>query len=431
MEGLKSLKNYPMAEAIYYYVFEISEEELKNSSPSDIIRDYEHLKENVQEILYSLRDRDRVILQQLLEDKMSTSEVGKRHGISQARVSEIARKTLQRLRHPSRKRLLDGTLRQARAEANARREHETIVDALWDKVSDEIERQKSKQAAHMDTVALLGIKDLSLTPICERKLEGLEIRTIGELLERFPYDSETNGLTGLAIADGIDEDDYREIWGALFLAGALVHTPELPDFEALKEAEQATMAQDEALPVECKIAVSELGLSVKSYNFLMRGGISTLGELLDRLRVDASRILELSVDDVAEGIYKLKICHADRNIKEIATCVRKKLREIYPELALDEHTDHVLEELNDRVKKISNENSYIRQCWLGAHSCIYYRTSYKSFPFRKTNMFDSRRRSENIYGKNMIYFNLPEELDELIKFVEHDEKLYREAHPEG
>lgn len=431
MEGLKLLKKYPMEEAIYYYIFGISEEKLENSSPKEIIKDYDHLKENVANILDTLPKREKEILQKILDDKMTTREVGELYDLSGSRVQCIANKALLKLCHPSRRHWLDGTWRQAQAEEIARRERRAAIDETWRKIADEIEHQKSKQATHMGTILPLETKELSLTPACEQKLDDLGIKTVGELLEKFPYDPQTNGLTGLTVADGIDETDYREIWSTLFLAGAFVRLPELPDFDALEEAEQATMIHDEAKAAEYSIPVSELQLSVKSYNFLMRGGVSTVGELLDRLDVNASKFLALSVDDAVKEIYSLNICHVDRNMKEIATCVREKLRKIYPKLALDDNTEQTLEELNARVKAISNGNSYIRKVphWqnMGSGCYVYYRSTYKNLVFRKTNMFDPGRRNENRSGKNMVYFTLPEELDELIKFVEHDEKLYRDA----
>lgn len=435
MEDLKTLKKYPVEEAIYYYAFNISEKELENKSPRDIIPDYEHLKETVEELLEeTIPERERTILREFLGDKKTAQKIGELHGIQDRQVRNIVHKALGKFCQPARIHRLDGTIRRmggVRVEAGTRREHEVAVDNTWEKVAKEIERQKSEQAARLNMILPLEIEGLSLTPVCRQKLTDLGIKTVGELLEKFPYNPQTNGLTGLTVADGIDETDYREIWGALFLAGAFVHAPELPDYDALNEAERATMAHDEAETAEYKIQIDNLRLSIRSYNALRRVGISTVGELLDRLGLDAIRFLALDIDDAVSEIYNLNICHIGNNVKEVALYVREELRKIYPELALDDSAERTLEELDTRVKAISNGNSCIHKApsWenMGPNCYTYYRSTHKSLPFRKTNMFDPERRNKNRSGKNIVYFALPEELDDLIEFVEHDEKLYHEA----
>lgn len=432
---LKELKSYPMAEAIYIIVFDISSEDLLTKPKAKVFPDYTHLKENVNEILETLTERHRTMLRLVLDEKLTMKAAGDAIGVSGSRAQQIFHKAVVQLRTPFRMRFLDGTRRRSLAETKKQLERRSNIKHRWEKLGAEILQRNKQQQLDMAAQLQLELGSLSLTPECEQKLAALEIKTVGDLLEKFPYDPRTNGLTGLTIAGEIDDSDYREIWSALFVAGLLVHMPELPDFDALKKAEEAAItARNETKPVKCNIPISDLGLKEKSCNLLLRNGILTIGELLDRLNVSVDNFLTMSKDNATQKVYYLGICHDSRDISEIAIHVHDKLKEVYPGIALDDEMERALDELDTRVREISNGHSYIRKAprWeeKGPDCYIYHRSTYKTFVFRKTNMFDLERRHRNHHGANEIYFTLPEELNELTKFVEHDEKLYRNAHSE-
>jgi len=327
MRDLTELKKYSMAEAIYIEVFDISDEDLKSRPREEVISDYAHLEENVEEALECLGEREQLILRRVLSDKQKLHEVGEELDISKSRVGAIVRRVLQRFEHKYYKQTLDGTRRQWRIEAEAEKRRKESVKEAWIKVEAEIAQQREKQQARIDELSSHGIEYLALTKVCEQKLRALGVETIGELLGKFPFDQQTNGLTGLAIADEIEKTDYQEVWSALFMNGLLVHLPELPDFDALKKAEQAAKAREIVMndgisPEAIAMNIDELELSVRSYNCVKRHGIRTVGELLVRLKKSASEYLELDRQQMVDAIIGLDIRNLGRkSAEEVANCL--------------------------------------------------------------------------------------------------------------
>lgn len=321
MKNLTELKKYPMAEAIYIEVFDTLEEDLKNRPREEVIMDYEYLEENVAEALETLSELEQLVLQRVLGEKQTLSAVGKEIDRSRTRVSRIVAKAFQRLHHPYRVEILDGTRRRRRIEAEAEEQRKEGVKENWEKVGAEIIRQKERQQAQIDAFSLRGVECLRLTTVCKQKLSALEVNTVGELLDRFPFDPQTNGLTGLAIADGIEESDYQEIWGALFMNGLLVHLPELPDFDAIRKTEQSAKIRDmitsgTVSPEIIAMHIRELELSVRSYNCVARSGIWTVGELLERLGMSADEYVKLGKSQMVGAILGSGIRNLGRKSSE-------------------------------------------------------------------------------------------------------------------
>lgn len=312
---LRELKAYSMAEAIYFKVFDISREDLEGKPLEEVIADYEHLKENIEETLELLTNREQVFLHLVLGDKLSLRAAGDKYDLSPARVRQIVEKAFRKLCHPAYQRILDGSRRQMQMEEDARKEREAYIEGRQARVEAEIEHQKRERLLQIDMRLSLGCESLSLTPICKQKLDALGIRTVGELLEKFPYDSQTNALTGLTVADGMDKNDYYEIWSALFMAGLLIRMPELPDFETLQKIEQHTVILDNISKIR-DISVYDLELSVRSYNCLMRSGILSIGDLLDRLSLEIDKFLAADRDAVARMIDDLRIRNLGRKQAE-------------------------------------------------------------------------------------------------------------------
>lgn len=319
---LTELKKYPFTEAIYIDAFHISTEDLENKPQEEVIADYAHLQENVEEALETLSERERAVLRLVLGEKLSLREAGENFGLTSEGTRQILNKALLKLRHPTRKHILDGSRRQARIEAAAKEEREAIVKEKWLTAEAEIEQQKRQCVARTNAQLLLKIESLSLTPVCEQKLKTLGIETIGELLEKFPYDPQTNGLTGLTVADGIEKVDYQEIWAALFTAGLLIRMPELPDFEALQKAEMAAAINDGVAKMT-DISIDDLDLSARSHNCLIRGGIYSVGDLLNGLNLDVGWLLQAdrqeATREVAQLAFDLRIRNLCRkSVEEIA-----------------------------------------------------------------------------------------------------------------
>jgi len=91
-------------------------------------------------------------------------------------------------------------------------------------------------------------------------------------------------------------------------------------------------------------------------------------------------------------------------------------------------------ELDKRARKLGSHN-YIVESFLQRDkefgNYYYYRCTHKTTPFRVANAYDTeRRRGSGRYGGSPYYFALPEEIDDLIAFVEHDEQLYYAAYPD-
>jgi len=121
--NLRELKKYPMAEAIYFRVFGVSEEDLNNKPKEEIIADYAHLEKNVEETLETITEREQLILRRVLNDKRSLRQVGEELAMSSTRVSQILDRSFRRLSHPSRTRRLNGTYRRMEAEAEIEQKH--------------------------------------------------------------------------------------------------------------------------------------------------------------------------------------------------------------------------------------------------------------------------------------------------------------------
>lgn len=96
--------------------------------------------------------------------------------------------------------------------------------------------------------------------------------------------------------------------------------------------------------------------------------------------------------------------------------------------------EYAVAELNKRVQKISNKHNCIRGTFMERQkrhgNYMYIRCTHKSTVFRVANAYDTEWAKDSRSGQSEYYFNLPEELDELIKFVEHDEKIYYDANPD-
>jgi len=312
---LTELKEYSFSEAIYIGTFGITKEDLKNKPREAIITDYPHLEKNVEEALQTLRERERVVLRKFFEEGSSLCKIGNEFNVSRERIRQIINRAFCRLHRSHRRCILDGSQRRAQIEAEADAERKRAVDENWLQAGTEIKRQKERLRARMSTQLSYGIEYLLLTPACEQKLRALGIERIGELLEKFPYDPQTNGLVGLATAEGIEEIDYREIWCALFTAGFLVRVPELPDFKALKKAEQAAMIRgDESKIME--MPIDDLELLVRSYNCLKRSDINSVGELLKRLNLSPSEFLTRDRCELVDTVYNLGLRKLGRKSAE-------------------------------------------------------------------------------------------------------------------
>lgn len=315
--NLIELKKYSMAEAIYIEAFGVSSEELENKPREEVIADYAYLEENVEEALETLTEREKMILRLVLGDKLTLRAAGAEFYVSGERVRQFLYKAFRKLRHPYRKQILDGSIRKARIEAEAEEQRRATIAEDWAKTGAEIERRKSERWSQISTHLQTKIERLSLTPIAVEKFHALGVETIGELLEKFPYDPQTNGLTGLTIADGIEETDYQEIWRKLFVAGFLIRMPELPDFNALKKAEQSALPHNATSKI-MDMPIAGLGLSVRSYNCLTRAGIQSVGGLLNRLDLGVNEVLEMERHEAADAIFRLNIRNMGRkSAKEI------------------------------------------------------------------------------------------------------------------
>lgn len=328
MLNLTKLKGeYTMAEAIYIKAFNISEEVLKAKPLSEIIADYAHLEENVEEALECLLDRQQTVLHRVFGDKKTLREVGDIFGITEERVRRIMNKAFERLSEANLKRILDGTLRQKRVAETTREERKAEVAERWARIGAEIEQQKAERWRQIDTQLSLGIKHLSVSLECRQKIVKLGATTIGKLLEKFPYDPQTNDLTGLAVAVNIEESDYQEIWWALFRAGLLIRLPELPDYDALKKAERVTTMCGNASKIS-DISIDQLGLSTKSRNCLIRGGMNSVGDILERLNSNMEEFLTIDRRNIVEAFWSLKIRKFGRgSIEEIIDRLRDAMNE--------------------------------------------------------------------------------------------------------
>lgn len=313
--NLIELKKYSMAEAIYIEAFGVSSEELENKPREEVIADYAYLEENVEEALATLTEREKMILRLVLGDKLTLRAAGAELYVSGERVRQFLNRAFRKLRHPARKYILDGSRRKAQIEAEAEEQRKAAIAERWTKTGAEIERRKVVERDKRSAYLQSNIEWLSLTPICVEKLHALEVETIGELLEKFPYDPQTNGLTGLTVADGIEEIDYQEIWCKLFDAGFILRMPELPDFDTLKKAEQSALPRNAASNI-MDMSILELELSVRSYNCLTRAGIQSVGGLLNRLDLGVSEVLEMERHEAADAIFRLNIRNMGRKSAE-------------------------------------------------------------------------------------------------------------------
>lgn len=306
MLKLPVLKKYPMAKAIYINTFFIPEEDLENKPLDELIADYVHLEENVEEALKTLTGREQMVLRKLLGEKLTLSAVGKEMNVTDETVRRVYVKALQRLK--SRTRILDGTQRQWRVEAEIGQKLMVAAEKRWLEIGIEIEHQKTQQQNQVGTrlTAETEVDHLPLSPFCKKRLHALEITTIGDLLEKYPYNSQTNGLTGLAVAKEIDKTNYKEIWIALFTAGFFAHPTGLPDIEALKKAEYYTIVP------RINIAIDDLELSVRSYNCLTRAGIESVSDIARRLSISPSEFLTLKEDEIFEEIQCLNLRYLGR-----------------------------------------------------------------------------------------------------------------------
>lgn len=326
MIRLTSLRQYSMAEAIYLRAFDVSEEDLSVRGVEGVIADYAHLDENVGKALETLTVREERILRLVFGEKKSLREVGEEFNISRERVRQIFDKAFRKLSHPSRRLILDGTRRLQRIETEAMQERQDRIEANWQQIEEEIEKQKARQLEQAKVSPSCEIDALQLTQICEEKLRALGITTVGELLTKFPYDARTNGLTGLTIAEGIEECDYQEIWSSLFTAGLLIRLPELPDFTALREAERIAMEGENKKELS-NLSTDELELSARSYNCLSRAGIDNVGVLFDRLDLAPNDFLAMDEDERADAIDSLHLrCLGRKSALEIARHLRDELR---------------------------------------------------------------------------------------------------------
>lgn len=326
--NLKDLKKYRMPEAIYLAAFELTKEDLRGKSVEEVILDYEHLEENAQKALELLMERERRVLGLILDQKMTMEEVGDEFQVPRERVRQILEKAFTKLRQPSCQQILNGTERRRKLAAEAEQERAAAVEKNWKKLAAELERQNAEYTTRMRAKFALDIKTLGLSPACERKLRKIiDVNTVGELLEKFPYDAKTNSLAGLTVAPGIGKADYQEIWSALFAAGLLIHQWTLPDFEAIKQAEQATVPNSDPAGI-LDMSINDLWLSIRSRNCLIRSGIETVGDFCERLGMSLGGILAMRQYDLAHRIYELKIrCLGIKSADEVAAQLQKVLKD--------------------------------------------------------------------------------------------------------
>lgn len=325
---LRALKKYDLEEAIYIQVFDISQEDLESTPIEDLIEDYTHLKENVSETLDTLIDREQNFLRLVLDDKLSLRLVGEKYGCTTERVRQVVQKAFRKLRHPSRQRMLNGTARKARLKKDTKEKRTAMIEEKCAQIRAEIKRQKQEHLAQMSAQLTLGIESLQLTPECKQKLKALEITTVGELLEKYPYSAKTNGLAGLTVADGIEEEDYYEIWIALFTAGLLMRTPELPDFDTLWEAEHPIVVKHREFR---GISIDDLELTIRSYRCLSHKGIRRVGQLLDEMNLDVDQFLAADRQDLENKLYELKIRNiSSRSVADIISRLYDAAKELIP-----------------------------------------------------------------------------------------------------
>ncbi len=326
--NLKELKKYPMPEAVYLAAFELSKADVQGKTAEKVFKDYEHLGENVQEALEVLTDWERQVLTSVLDQKRTLEEVGDEFRMERERARQILAKSFRKLGQPSCQQILNGTKRRRELAAKAEQERLAAVEESWKMLAVEIERQNAERLAQMKTKLAVDINTLGLSPGCEQKLRKIVgVNTIDDLLEKFPYDATTSGLTGLAVAPGIGKADYQEIWFALFMAGLLVHQWKLPDFDALRQAEQIAMPGSDPDGM-LGISVNQMWLSIRSRNCLSRAGIKTVGDFCQRLKINISDILAMRQFDLAHQIYELEIRNMGvKTADEIAMQLQKVLQD--------------------------------------------------------------------------------------------------------
>lgn len=299
--NLSQLKKYSFEEAIYLVAFNVSEREASEQPLQELIQDYEHLSENVAEVLDSITEREEKVLRYVLEDRLTLEMTGAIFGVTHSRARGILNKAFTKLRRPVRQRILSGEAREERLQAEREKARENMVAEKWEntreKIADTISHPTLKRAHCHDE----NLGDDTLNERGLLKLKELGIKTLMGILERFPYDSQTNCLQGLTTVEGISETDYKEIWLALYYRGFLIREPELPDIgqQRIMEAEmRGTSCAD--------VSIYELELSVRSHNCLSRAGIDTVHDLLAKLEYKLSDFLDGGSADIREATRKLQ-----------------------------------------------------------------------------------------------------------------------------
>ncbi len=199
--------------------------------------------------------------------------------------------------------------------------------------------------------------------------------------------------------------------------------------EALEELKRNIRWRDENVYI-ARSALMTATLGIDSCYIYHRG------EHSDVFQADNAYDPERQRDQMEENSFCFNL---PKEIGELAIFIKhddKLYAEAHAkkEAELDEmmrEYEDTLHDLNERVKRISNNNSYISidRPSLGEHisgrKYRYYRCHHRTTAFNLKNAYDLRHK--NRLGNESFGFDLPSEINELIKFVEHDEKLYEEA----
>ncbi len=173
--NLVELKKYPFEEAVYIQVFGIPKKELESRPLNELITDYDHLRENVEEAIQILPEREQMILRQVLDQKMTLRAVGNECGVTPTQTGRILFKAIRRLQYFPGRHILDGTRRQKRIEANAEEKRKTTEQAA-------IIGNGASRVIEMPT------EELELSIRVYNCLMRGNVRSVGELLNRLDID---------------------------------------------------------------------------------------------------------------------------------------------------------------------------------------------------------------------------------------------------
>lgn len=235
---------------------------------------------------------------------MTLAETSAIFDVAESRARGILDKAFTKLRHPCRTCFLSGKIRKKRLQAEQEEVRESMVAEKWENtreiIVDTVARRTVERAHSSDA----KLEDYAVTNSNSGllKLKELGIKTLTDILERFPYDSQTNYLKGLTAVEGISETDYKEIWLALYYRGLLIRKPELPDIGQQKIMEVETHAAANCVDAP----VYELELSVRAKNCFFRADIKTVHDLLERLEYKLSDFLDGGSADIGEITRKLQ-----------------------------------------------------------------------------------------------------------------------------